>query len=81
MKKSVAILSAILIFFFILHPAFAILGDVNNDGHVDMKDIRLIAKAFGATPGSSTWNPECDLDGNQIVDIRDVRLAATNFGK
>jgi len=69
-----------------------IIGDVNGDGRVDIKDIALIAKAFGAVgpgylyPGSppSTnppWNPNADLNGDNRIDIRDVSIAAKNFGK
>jgi hypothetical protein len=67
-----------------------ILGDVNGDGKVDIRDISLIAKAFGSvgpdylypgSPPSPNWNPDADLNGDNRVDIRDISIAARNFGK
>jgi hypothetical protein len=81
MRKMIYCLSAVAIFLVLLHPVLATLGDVNHDGVVDMKDIRLIAKSFGATPGSPRWNPDCDLNADGFIDMKDIRLAARNFGK
>jgi hypothetical protein len=67
-----------------------ILGDVNGDGKVDIRDISLIAKAFGTvgpdylypgSPPSPNWNPDADLNGDNRIDIRDISIAARNFGK
>jgi len=71
------------------------LGDVNGDGKVDIKDILVVAQAFGSygpnvqypgSPPSSRWNPAYDLTGpvylvpDGKVDIRDIALVARNFG-
>jgi uncharacterized repeat protein (TIGR01451 family) len=53
-----------------------ILGDINCDGIVDIRDYGLWRQAFGAT---SYGNP-ADLDGNCIVDIRDYGIWRANFG-
>jgi hypothetical protein len=58
-----------------------ILGDITGDGKVDIIDIATIAKAFGATPGDSKWNPNADLDNDNKITIIDVGKAAKNFGK
>ena len=58
-----------------------ILGDVNGDGVVDIKDILASAIAFGSYPSSPLWNPDCDLDQNLIIDIKDIFTIATNYGK
>jgi hypothetical protein len=55
--------------------------DFNGDGIIDMKDIRRVAKAFGATPGSPHWDPVVDTNGDGIIDMKDIRGAAKNFGK
>jgi hypothetical protein len=58
-----------------------VLGDVNHDGVVNMKDILLIAKALGSTPGSPQWNPNCDLNHDNRIDLKDALLALKNYGK
>jgi len=63
------------------------LGDINGDAKVDMKDIALVAVAFGTIPGHPRWNPDVDITGptclvpDNRVDMRDVSLVAQNFGK
>ena len=53
-----------------------VLGDVNNDGIVDIRDYGLWRLAFGAT---DCGNP-ADLNGDCIVDIRDYGIWRQNFG-
>jgi PKD repeat protein len=55
--------------------------DFNGDGVIDMKDIRRVAKAFGATPGSPNWDPVVDTNGDGVIDMKDIRPVAKNFGK
>ena len=57
------------------------MGDVNGDDFVDIKDIYAAAEAYGSYPSSPLWNPDCDLDQNLIIDIKDIFTIATNFGK
>src|SRR4029079_462436 len=47
-----------------------VLGDINNDGIVDIRDYGLWRQAFGAT---DCGNP-ADLNGDCIVDIRDYGI-------
>jgi len=56
-------------------------GDVNGNGKVDILDIAIIAKAYGAYPGHAKWNPNADLDDSNNIDIIDIAKAAKNFGK
>jgi len=64
-----------------------IVGDINDDGKVDMKDIALVAAAFGTSPGHPRWNPDADITGptylvpDSKVDMRDISLVAKNFGQ
>jgi PKD repeat protein len=55
--------------------------DFNGDGIIDMKDVRRVAKAFGATPGSPNWDPVVDTNGDGVIDMKDIRPVAKNFGK
>ena len=61
-------------------PAKAILGDINGDGKVDMKDIAIVAKAFGATPSGPRWNPAADVNGDSVVNMLDIAIVASNLG-
>jgi PKD repeat protein len=62
-------------------------GDINGDGKVDMKDVAVVAAAFGSYPGHPRWNPDADITGpaylvpDDKVDMRDVSLVAKNFGQ
>jgi ABC-type transport system substrate-binding protein len=73
--------------------------DGGPDGTVDMKDIRMVAKSFGANlvtnPNSPKYgqywhstpskvdpcSPNCDINNDGTIDMKDVRIAAKNFGK
>jgi hypothetical protein len=58
-----------------------IVGDVNGDSKVDIKDILTVAKAFGSYPGNPRWNPNADVNCDSKADIKDILIAAKNFGK
>src|SRR4051794_39181840 len=55
----------------------ALVGDINNDGLVDIRDYGLWRQAFGAT---NCGNP-ADLNGDCLVDIRDYGVWRQNFGQ
>jgi len=61
--------------------------DLNGDGKTDMKDVAIVAKAFGSQPGYPNWNPIADITGPEYlvpdgkVDMRDVSLVAKHFGE
>jgi len=59
----------------------SLLGDVNVDGKVDIRDLSIAALAFGETPERPRWNPQADINGDNYIDIRDIVLIAKNFGK
>lgn len=58
-----------------------IVGDVNGDGKVDMRDIGVIARAFGSNLNNPRYNPSADIDGDHRIDMRDMAKVARNFGK
>jgi nitrous oxidase accessory protein NosD len=62
-------------------PANEIVGDINFDGKVDIKDIAIAARLFGLTSLYVHWNPLADINGDNKIDIRDISLIARNFGK
>jgi hypothetical protein len=50
------------------------------DGTVNMRDIALVARAFGSMPGSSNWNPNADFNNDGRIDMKDIALIARHFG-
>ena len=64
-----------------------LVGDINGDGKVDIRDVSLAALAFGTHAGDPRWNPDADITGiiylvpDGAVDIRDIALISKNFGK
>lgn len=57
------------------------LADINEDGKVNIEDVFLMARAWHSYPGHPRWNPKCDLDGNEIVNILDVIILAREYGR
>ncbi len=55
--------------------------DVNGDGHVDMKDIGVLAHAFGTREGDSRWDPSADLNGDGVVNLFDLAAVMKDFWK
>ncbi len=62
-------------------PVQRLLGDVNDDGKINIVDITLIAKAFNSSTGDPRYKAECDLNSDATVNILDLTIAATQFGK
>jgi hypothetical protein len=56
-------------------------GDANGDGKVDVKDILLVAKAFGETPNRPRWNLDLDQNYDDKINIKDMFIVAKNYGK
>jgi hypothetical protein len=58
-----------------------LMGDVNGDGKVDMRDIAQLVQVFRTYPGKPGWDPMNDLDRNNLNDMRDIVICILNFGK
>lgn len=65
----------------LMKPYVFLLGDLNHDGKVDIKDIHIVAIAYGTSPGDPRWNPAADLNHDGKVDIRDVSIVAKEYGQ
>ncbi|MCJ7424387.1 ABC transporter substrate-binding protein [Candidatus Bathyarchaeota archaeon] len=58
--------------------------DTNYDGKIDMKDIAVVCRSFGAyycQPMHPRWNYRCDVSNDRKIDVKDVAAVAKNFGK
>lgn len=58
-----------------------LIGDINHDGIVDIRDISIVGRAYGSYPGHTRWNPAADLNKDNLVDIRDISMVGRDFGK
>jgi len=58
-----------------------ILGDINNDGIVDIYDAIMLASAFGSKPESPNWNFRADINTDGSIDIYDAIILASNYGE
>jgi cold shock CspA family protein len=56
-------------------------GDLNLDREVSLADLVLLAQAYGSKPGDSNWNPNADIDGNNIVGLSDLVALAQHYGQ
>ncbi len=48
-------------------------GDVNNDGNVDNEDKLVLKSMLGLVESDIEYNAAADLDGNGIIDQRDLK--------
>jgi outer membrane protein assembly factor BamB len=60
----------------------SIVGDIRPPfGKVDMADLGYIARRFNTNATSPLWDPAADINQDGKVDMKDISLAAKNFGK
>jgi hypothetical protein len=57
-------------------------GDVNNDGEVDVFDLRTIACYYDSNPSRLDWvaASKYDLNGDNVIDVYDLVIVGANFG-
>lgn len=56
-----------------------IVGDINGDGKVNITDLTLWDSAFNSEPGEPNWNPQADVNGDNIVDKEDGIRIIQNY--
>jgi hypothetical protein len=59
----------------------SVLGDVNGDWKVDMKDVSKVAAGFQTHPEDTKWTANGDLDENGVIDMKDISTIAKHFGE
>jgi hypothetical protein len=45
-----------------------------------MRDIGTICSKFMTSEASPNWDPDLDINDDEIVNMRDIALACANFG-
>ena len=54
--------------------------DLNDDGIINLRDISLAAKSFGARPGDDAWNTAYDLNEDEVIDVEDLVMILCYYG-
>ena len=57
-----------------------VLGDLNDDGCVDIFDIILLTHAYMSRPGDPNWNERADFNNDGVVDINDMVILTNEYG-
>jgi len=58
-----------------------LIGDVDDDCDVDIRDIMLVAGRWGSHSGDANYEPRYDLDGDGDIDITDVMTVVAHWGE
>jgi len=57
-----------------------LLGDVDENGVVDIFDVTYVCILYEKTPEDPEWDPKCDLNQDNIIDIYDLVMVCVNYG-
>lgn len=57
-----------------------LLGDVDNNGTVDDYDLSALNSAYGSTPSSINWNQYADMNRDNKIDVRDLKIVGDKWG-
>jgi hypothetical protein len=58
-----------------------LVGDIDNDGKVNLKDAFMVLRAYGSSVGDLKYDAKCDLNGSGKIDMMDLKAVFANFGK
>jgi PKD repeat protein len=81
--RTLLILLPVLIVLIVLpiEPASSLPGDIDASGRVDGYDLISFGLSNGSVSGQTHWNPDADLNRDQIVDSQDLELLRGFFGR
>ncbi|MDH7564842.1 MAG: dockerin type I domain-containing protein [Candidatus Bathyarchaeota archaeon] len=57
-----------------------LIGDVNGDGTVDLKDVLAVALAYGSSIGNPRYKPNLDINDDGTVDLKDYLITVVHYG-
>ncbi len=61
-------------------PTCNLLGDANDDGRVNLLDLRIVLRSLGQNPGHPAYDPRADINSDGSVDMVDVLIVTLHFG-
>ncbi len=57
----------------------SLIGDINVDGIVNMKDIGYVARRFMCHPDDPLWDSNADINSDGIINMIDIATVARHF--
>jgi len=57
-----------------------LLGDMNGDWKIDMRDIGALCNLYGKREGQPGWNPNADIYVDGVINMRDVGMECGIYG-
>ena len=63
------------------NPGAPLVGDVNGDGVVDLKDVEIVKAAMGTTAGMPGYDPRADVVRDGVVDRADLAVVVQAMEK
>jgi thermitase len=58
-----------------------LLGDLNNDGTVNIIDVVIVTGVYGSKKGEPDWNPQADIVPDNVINIIDLVKVTANYGR
>jgi len=59
----------------------SIVGDINGDRNVDLKDTFAVDLAYGSFVGTPRYKPNLDINSDDQIDLKDTFTTDLNYGK
>ncbi|NOZ27514.1 MAG: hypothetical protein GXP39_05605, partial [Chloroflexi bacterium] len=56
-------------------------GDAYNDNRVDVRDVSVLAAAYGRSQGQPGFDPRADFNEDGVIDQADLTLLRANLGR
>jgi len=80
------IVSGIIAYSYVTHSFSAGLcvwtaADANDDGIVDIYDLFDLGKSYDSVLGDTSYDPDCDFNGDDKVDKSDLLHLSKDYGK
>ncbi len=58
----------------------ALLGDINDDGKINIFDLAILGSVWGVSAGAAEFNTAADLDNSGQIGLLDLAILARNYG-
>jgi parallel beta-helix repeat protein len=65
----------------LMKPYARLVGDVNGDSKVDMKDVGYVARRFMCVPRAPLWDSAVDFNTDRKINMTDIDTVARHFGE